>query len=70
MNSNRDYMKTETEPYITFEVKGLKCLHCGYEWVPRFDRLPSYCPSCRSKNYLQPRQRKAHTKTRRVNTHL
>ncbi len=57
-------MSTETKHFITKEVKLIKCTHCGHIWQPRLNRLPKVCPHCRSRKYLEPRQRKAHTKTR------
>ncbi len=57
-------MTSKEEPFITKTVKVIRCTHCHYEWQPRFNRLPVACPHCMSRKYLEPRQRKAHTKNR------
>lgn len=35
----------------------IKCLKCGWEWVPRVDK-PKACTRCKSYDYMVPRQRK------------
>ena len=35
-------------PDIKMTVKGYQCGRCGYKWVPRSEKRPAVCPSCRS----------------------
>lgn len=37
----------------------LRCQKCGHHWSPRASKLPSVCPSCKSKFWQEGRQRKA-----------
>lgn len=40
------------------ELKYLKCLKCGYEWLPRFpDRESKACPGCRNYNWTEPSEK-------------
>lgn len=38
----------------------LKCLRCGYEWIPRREREPKVCPNpkCKSPYWDRPRRQK------------
>ncbi|WP_394339316.1 OapC/ArvC family zinc-ribbon domain-containing protein [Methanosarcina sp. UBA5] len=58
-------MSTEAKHFITKEVRLIRCTHCSHVWQPRTEVLPKVCPNCGSRKYLEPRQRKTHTKNRR-----
>lgn len=59
-------MSTETIYYKFENVKMLRCTHCKHEWKPRNEnKLPCACPACMSRNWMKPRERAHHTKTRR-----
>jgi primosomal protein N' len=32
-------------------VPTLKCLKCGYEWIPRKADRPKECPDCKRRNW-------------------
>ena len=42
---------------MTTDIKlpTLKCLRCGYEWVPRQTKYPKYCASCNSPYWTKPK---------------
>lgn len=33
----------------------LKCLRCGYEWIPRQPKKPKYCARCNSPYWNSPK---------------
>lgn len=33
----------------------LKCLRCGYEWIPRQPKKPKYCARCNSPYWNKPK---------------
>jgi hypothetical protein len=32
-------------------IEKVKCLKCGYEWLPREDRTPVKCPNCQCRKW-------------------
>lgn len=38
------------------DLPRLKCLRCGYEWIPRKDKLPKTCTNCNSQYWNTPRK--------------
>jgi predicted Zn-ribbon and HTH transcriptional regulator len=49
-----------THPYnkaMTNEIElpTLKCLRCGYEWIPRQRKKPKYCARCNSPYWNKPK---------------
>lgn len=51
-------MKTMTKKKteLMIELPILSCLRCGYNWVPRINRLPEVCPKCKSRIWNKKRQ--------------
>ncbi len=43
---NYTYLDPVKPLKVSLIVQGLRCPHCGYEWVPKTDKLPKVCPSC------------------------
>ena len=37
-------------------LMGYRCERCAHQWVPRLDREPSVCPSCKSPYWNRPRR--------------
>jgi hypothetical protein len=46
---------------ITMKLPRLKCLRCGYVWIPKQDEKPLRCASkeCKSPYWDRPRRKKA-----------
>lgn len=46
----RMYNYTQLDPVkpqkVRLIVEALRCPNCGYEWIPRKDKIPTLCPSC------------------------
>jgi predicted Zn-ribbon and HTH transcriptional regulator len=40
------------------EIIERTCLRCGHNWLPRSDKKPVLCPSCKSKYWDQDRTEK------------
>jgi DNA-directed RNA polymerase subunit RPC12/RpoP len=36
-------------------LQSLKCLRCGYEWVPKSLNDPRQCPKCNSRYWNKPK---------------
>lgn len=32
-------------------MKKKECLRCGYNWFPRIEEQPKYCPRCHNPNW-------------------
>jgi DNA-directed RNA polymerase subunit RPC12/RpoP len=56
-------------PHCGFEFNvEFSCGRCGHKWIPRENREPKVCPSCKSPYWNKPRVRevaKATTKAKR-----
>jgi hypothetical protein len=39
-------------------MEKLKCLKCDHEWMPRYEKIPEYCPKCKNGQWNEPRKRK------------
>lgn len=47
-----------TCPRCAGTIYSLECIRCGYEWAPNnFNKLPKYCPLCKSPYWNKPRVR-------------
>jgi len=53
--STTRYTKGMTEEQITLTV--LKCLRCGYKWIPRQPKKPKACAGCNSPYWNKPRRK-------------
>jgi rubrerythrin len=42
---------------IWVKLDGLRCLRCGYTWLPRGKKLPKVCPKCKNPYWKKPRKR-------------
>lgn len=31
------------------KIAKLVCYRCNYDWIKRYDKMPKYCPHCKSK---------------------
>jgi predicted Zn-ribbon and HTH transcriptional regulator len=32
-------------------IEKLKCLSCGYTWIPRIETRPKMCPGCKNRKW-------------------
>lgn len=42
---------------IEIVQRAFRCERCSYVWIPRIDRRPVMCPSCRNRLWDKPREK-------------